>query len=854
MTDENAGGPGSIKGGLTFNVGYTYDPEGRKAKPKSIEHELHGEGLLGEHLGEKRGGALSAKFVVPPFSSLNAREGWWQDRKRAWLALGIQSELGRGSDITWGDSPEITQQGLNFYREKEKGRAPNATPGGSLLPAMDYSKRQRGDGKGRAIEAQEPAKAAHKPTKPAAPAKPAAGPRKLALPTITSTAETPAKAPAAARQRMVQSAPLALPASHWRAPAEFPRLGGARRIGIDTEGCDPDLKSKGPGVRRGAFIAGLSVARDDGSKWYFPVAHEGGDNMDPDSVWSWARAELNAFDGEVVGAHLIYDLDMLAEKGITFPKVKRFRDIQISEPLLNEHRFNYQLGTLSKDYLNRGKNDALLREAAAAYGWTSEDDIKSNLWRLPARFVGAYAQDDAGDPLAILALQEPKLVAEELTELFDLESRLIPVLLAMRRRGVRVNLKKAEYARDLLDRERAKWLGVVRSFAGPSAELMAPESFVAALEERGIRVARTARNRQPSINDAFFEEYHGDPLVDAIANGRRVQTLIGTFIDGTVFGNQIKGRIHAQFHQMKGDEGGAKTGRFSSSNPNLQNIPSRQNEDVDDQLELGDTDIVKLIRGIFEPEEGEEWERHDLSQIEYRYLVHFAVGRGAEEARQAYRDDPLADFHKMCARMARMDPDNKQVRKRVKNLNFCKVYGGGKAKVAAQMKCSLEEAEDFINTYDTELPFVKETLSAASSWAAKHGFVRTILNRRQRFILWEPSSYNDRRTALPHDRALAEYGHGIKRSKVYAGLNYKLQGSAADHIKKALVDTWESGVCAIVGAPLLTVHDENDWSKPRTQQAIEAMAEAKRLLENAITLHVPVIADADTGADWGVTS
>jgi DNA polymerase I-like protein with 3'-5' exonuclease and polymerase domains len=633
---------------------------------------------------------------------------------------------------------------------------------------------------------------------------------------------------------------LIRPPELWRAPTELPSLRGARRIAVDVETCDPTLGELGPGVRRGGYVAGVAVGTDLGGRWYLPTRHQGGGNLDEGLVWRWARDELNAFDGEVVGANLVYDLDYMAENGVTFPRVRRFLDVQVAEPLLDENRYEYNLDALSKDYLGETKTEHALREAAAAYGFgTSNVEVKRNLWRLPAAYVGAYAEGDVDLPLRIMALQEIELEKQGLTELFALESKLIPILLAMRRRGVRVDVEKAHIVRARLVQERDLALKNVRRIAGPKAELMAPDSFASALIERGLPVGRTAKSGQYSITKDWLKAHAGDDLVDAIQAGRRVDTIINTFVDGHIFTHSIKGRVHCEFNQLKGDSGGT-IARFSSSNPNLQNLPAR------------DADIGPLVRSLFVPDAGEEWWRADFSQIEYRFLAHFAMGDGAEAARASYRDDPATDFHTMCARMLNFDPKNKGERIRVKNTNFCVVYGGGVPKLAATFGCSVEDADIFYKDYNRKLPFVKKTSEMASSRASRRGYVLTVLGRRQRFPMWEPVNNWDRsKRPMQRDEALKEYGTAIRRSHTHAALNRVLQGSAADQMKKAMVDVWESGVCDVIGAPLITVHDELDVSAPRTKEGEEAVIEMQRLMERTIALKVPVMAELERGPSWG---
>lgn len=352
--------------------------------------------------------------------------------------------------------------------------------------------------------------------------------------------------------------PLLAPETAWEAPQELPSLRGVKRLAFDVETRDEQLKTLGPGVRRGGYVVGMAIGTDDGRRCYLPMRHEGGGNIDSDFVWAWARAELNAFDGELVGANLLYDLDYSAEQGVTFPRVRRFYDVQVAEPLLDEHKVGeYNLEALARLYLKETKREQLLSEAAVAYGFgNTSTEIKSNLWRLPAKYVGAYGEGDADLPLRILPLQLEKLEKEGLLPLFDLESRLIPVLLAMRRRGVRVDVGRAEQVRARLVLERDQALAKLRQFAGPKAELMAAESFANALKDRGLQFPLTANTKKPSITQSWLKANAGDPMVDSILDGRRVATIINTFVDGHILTHAVNGRIHCQFNQLKGDDSG----------------------------------------------------------------------------------------------------------------------------------------------------------------------------------------------------------------------------------------------------------------------------------------------------------
>lgn len=634
-----------------------------------------------------------------------------------------------------------------------------------------------------------------------------------------------------------------IPNTGWVTPDSFPRLDSAKIIAIDTETRDPCLLELGPGVRRDGHMVGISVGTEDGHRWYFPFGHEyGGGNLDKAAVIRWAKEELTRPGQLKVGANLSYDLDYLAEEGVHVQGP--FFDVQIAEPLIDENARSYSLENLAIKHLGEHKVDEeLYKWSANAYGGKpTRRQQAGNIYRCPVALVGPYAEGDADLPLRIREKQIKLLESEHLLHISDIEHRLIPLLLAMRRRGVRLDMAKAQRIDDDLSARIIRdELALERAAGGRKININSGDDIAVLFDRLGIEYPRT-RTGKPSFTAQWLER-HEHPITTIIKDLRKWYKARDTFIRGYVFKYAINGRIHCQFNQLKGDEYGTVSGRFSSSLPNLQNIPAR------------DEEIGPMIRSLFIPEDGEDWVCDDWSQIEYRLLVHYAMGESGEAARQQYRDDPSTDFHVYCADITGLD------RKPAKGINFGLVYGMGKPHLAESLGRTIAEAEPIFKKYHSSLPFVKETFDAVSEVAGRRGWIKTFMGRRARFHLFESAVYQkDKKRedmeALTEESAKARKEAGdaqwkkYRRAFLHKALNRLLQGSAADIMKAAMVQIWESGVCDVIGAPLLTVHDELDSSVPRTAEGRDAKAEIKRIMENTVKLKVPLKVDEEVGPNW----
>ena len=612
--------------------------------------------------------------------------------------------------------------------------------------------------------------------------------------------------------------PLFQQPSEWIPPEDIPNLSEANEIAIDLETNDPGLKTTGPGWATGnGFVAGVAIAVD-GWKGYFPLRHEGGGNFD-ENIFKRQLKKILDLPCDKIFHNASYDVGWLRHMGLETKG--RIIDTLIAAPLINENRFKYDLNTVGKEYLNDTKSQAQLYEAAKEWGV----DPKGEMWKLPAMYVGPYAEQDADLTLRLWHYFKIEITKQELTSIFDLETRLLPCLIDMKWNGVRVDLEKANLIKKNLQTKENKILRQIKKDTGVDVQIHAAVSVAKAFDKLNIKYERTEKSGQPKFDKNFLVS-HKHPLAKMIVSARETNKARTTFID-TILRHSHKGRIHADIHQMKSDDGGTVTGRFSYSNPNLQQVPSRNKE------------IGPLIRSVFVPNKGCKWGSFDYSQQEPRVLVHFAALtggglKGADEVIESYKtQDP--DFHQAVADMAGID------RRTAKTINLGMMYGMGKGKLSSELGLDKFETEDLFAKFHANVPFVKQLMEQASRKADNVGYLRTLLGRKCRFDKWEPRAFGIHKS-LPLDEAQREYGRDIKRAWTYKALNRLIQGSSADMTKKAMVDLYEEGIVSHI-----QVHDELNCSIESKEQATRI----KEVMENTVELKVPLKVDMEIGPSWG---
>ena len=604
--------------------------------------------------------------------------------------------------------------------------------------------------------------------------------------------------------------------TEWVKPTEFPDLRHANEIAIDLETHDPELKKLGTGsiVGRGKVV-GIAVATD-GYAGYFPFDHEGGGNLDKDLVMKWFK-DICESPADKVFHNAMYDVCWIRAMG--FKINGRLYDTMIAASLVNENRYRFDLNSLGWDYVGEGKNETELNNAAKEWGV----DPKADMWKLPALYVGNYAQRDAELTLALWKVMQKEISSQDLGSIFNLETDLFPCLVDMRFKGVRVDTESAHKLKQKLSEQEKKLLLEVTKETGEECQIWAARSIAKVFDKLKLPYERTEKTQAPSFTKNFLSN-HEHPLVNKIAKAREINKAHTTFID-TIIKHEYKGRIHADINQLRSDQGGTVTGRFSYSNPNLQQIPARNK------------DLGPMIRSLFVPESGCEWGCFDYSQQEPRLVVHYASldqDTSVFDVKEAYEDGD-ADFHTIVAKMADIP------RSAAKTINLGLFYGMGKAKLQAELGVSKDKAEELFNIYHERVPFVKSLMRSVSNRAQQRGQIRTLLGRLCRFHLWEPNTFGMHK-ALPFEQAVQEHGPGIKRAYTYKALNKLIQGSAADMTKKSMLDLYKEGIVAHI-----QIHDELDVSVESPEQAKKIV----EIMENAVTLEVPNKVDYESGQTWG---
>ena len=515
-----------------------------------------------------------------------------------------------------------------------------------------------------------------------------------------------------------------------------------------------------------------------------------------------------------------YDVGWLEASGI--PVHGPIVDTMIAAALIDENRFSYSLNALSVDYLNEIKAETELREAAAAHGI----DPKAEMWKLPAEHVGYYAEQDAELTLKLWQRFKQEIATQSLTTVWEMEQQLLPILIKMRQRGVRVQVEKAEALQKEMKNQEQELLKAIKKESGIEVDIWASRQIAKAFDKLKLDYPRTEKTKEPSFTQNWLIN-NKNKIAQLIVSAREINKFHGTFLS-SIMKYQVNGRIHGEINQLRGDNGGTVSGRLSMSNPNLQQVPARNK------------DFGPKIRSLFIPEDGYKWGSFDYSQQEPRMTVHYAasIGEGYEgsnELVQAYQNSQ-ADFHQTVADLVGIE------RTQAKTLGLGLMYGMGKQKLAISLGVSKDEANELIIKYNKKVPFVKKLSDRCKYAADEKGVIRTKKGRKCRFDMWETRDFG-LHVAEKYEDAVAKYGKdNIKRAFTYKALNRLIQGSSADQTKQSMLDCYEDG-----HLPILQIHDELCFNVKDEKHA----KQIQKKMQNAIEFKVPSVVEYGLGESWG---
>ena len=645
-------------------------------------------------------------------------------------------------------------------------------------------------------------------------------------------------------------------------------LNGVDTIAVDIETYDPNLKSKGSGAIRGeGFICGVAVATVNDIA-YFPLRHADTDLSLDKQLKLWEVLNEKIFQNDKITKvfhNAMYDVCWI--RAVTGMKMKgRIVDTMIAASIIDENRFRYTLESLSKDYLQDEKYKYDLQEKTLNWSGGTVKDPMTNMHRLPASIVKEYAKQDVSLTLRLWNLFNKKLdevlyikpednSKKTCRNIFELETKLFPCLVDMKFKGVRIDVQKAKRLGKFLEGRRDKLLNIIKEKTNVDVQIWAAASIKKLLENQKITDYKTTpKSEMPQLPKDFLRT-HKNRFLRFVAKAREYDKAKNTFVDG-LLDFVHNDRIHADINQIRSEKGGTVTGRFSMSNPNLQQIPSKGF-------------IGKKMRELFIPEIGCEWGSFDYSQQEPRIVVHYALKinmPGTENLKEEFDKDD-ADFHQIVADMAKIP------RKQAKVINLGLFYGMGKTKLQKELNLDENKATKLFQTYHAQVPFVRDLSQRLSKFASKNGLLFTLGDRFCRFDKWETrdkewdpkiNRFTEVELYATKEKAMnaykldqmEKYGKYIDpdcehfekhyaRAFTYRAFNRLIQGSAADMTKKAMVDLYEKGI-----VPHIQIHDElcvSIRNKKERNMVHEAM-------ENTIKLNIKNKVDYEFGPNWGTTN
>lgn len=608
---------------------------------------------------------------------------------------------------------------------------------------------------------------------------------------------------------------------------QLPELKGVKSISLDTEG---ELN-----IWRGGKPCGLSISLSDSSRsWYIPFFHKAGFNFDIEKVREWASDNLRSLDISLANAK--HDFNTLRSVGIDLESSNnRLHDVMFNPALLYSNRQDYDLDSLLQQELGRHKAEV----------WGGSDYVKLPMAERPSEQIWAYACQDAIDTADLARHYAPRIAAEGLGRVLELEDSIIYAVAAMERQGARLDTERLFEWRRVAHARYIQAVMKLYKLVGARIEPTKPSSMAKLFTILNLEYPLTSTGK-PSFKNEFLLDCLSNPLISddkkipiriAYEAGQLADLESGSLkkLESRVDSNGI---IRFALNQLKATDTqgnvGAVTGRFSSSGGgkhingiNIQNV-------FDDEKQEKIPCIADfIIRDLFISEKDKFWLSADARQIEFRVFSHLA---DSPRLNKAYTENPLVNFHHLVAK----DILKVEYSKAVKNMNFGSMYGMGYEKLNdVYLHIGYEECKNILKNYHENFPEVKKlsnrardlAMSRSTSSPENRGWVHTALGRKRQ--------YTDK------DLKYSKYS-GKREIPYYTALNAVIQGTAADIMKlkiKELYDTrHETGFNM-----RFTVHDEVDGDIPGLESALKV----KEILNiQTLPLRIPILWSTAIGKTW----
>lgn len=551
----------------------------------------------------------------------------------------------------------------------------------------------------------------------------------------------------------------------------------------------------------------------------------------------WQLADLLNRADVVVGSNIQYDLHYIHCKlQSKLRKETEIVDILITERLLDTVTKRVNLDSLAKKYLDENKRDEELLAYALDNGIIKPMENLERIYAKEPMRVIKYCYSDTNQALRIYLKQLETVEEEGLMESYETENAIQKVVSAMRQQGVPFDLEYSKTLEKEMDLELTRLAEIVTGAFGTTklGTDVGKRTIASYCDRKGIKYSLTSKTIKPKLDKTFFAKYSGDENLALVED---YKTLIKLKQDFVIKLQQmcVRGKIYPSINAMRGDEGGAITGRFSMSRPNLQQIPSRN------------ALWAKKIRSQFRAPEGSVWIKADYSQQEVRLLFEFAaqIDDSALDMVRKYKEDPTTDAYNIVVDMFKSKGFDIS-RSVSKTLVLGSIYCMGAKKMAMQLNCREEEAKDLKNKFNNLFPSVRN-------------FQRSVIDSVEGQVLFSKNgrvsveTLGGRKIYLEVIRTEQELnGRGVKVGyteqvdRAYKAVNYKIQGSGADIMKRAMVSLYEKhNLC-----PTLTVHDElGILATEKDRSTVQEIL--REVMENTYSTAIPMTVEIETGASWG---